>query len=330
MQKIISYSPLRISFGGGGTDISPFVDTHGGAVVNTTIDRGVTVSYTDDPYSLEISSRDFVKSFLVGSTNHESLNVQERILDLFEQNGISKGRIVINSDVPPGSGLGSSSALTTAVLKLIYRIRNIEKSGEEIASEAFLTERDRFGVTLGKQDPYAVSLGGFKFMRFSDGGVTNFPVSGRDGFLKELESRTLLVYTGKTRESSDVLRDQVNKSSEGDQNTIGNLTGIRELAENMHNAIQDNDLDRFIFHINEGWEMKKNLGRNVTNSQIDSIIEVAKKNGAQGARLMGGGAQGFVLMIAESGKVEKLQKAMMEFSEFVIRVSFDSRGTRII
>lgn len=330
MQKIISYSPLRISFGGGGTDISPFVETHGGAVINTTIDRGVTVGYIDDPHSLEISSRDFVRSYLVGANNHENLNVQERILDLFEQNGISKGRIIINSDVPPGSGLGSSSALTTAVLKLICKIRNIDKTREEIASEAFLTERDRFGVTLGKQDPYAVSLGGFKFMRFDSQGVRNFPISGHDSFLKDLESRILLVYTGKTRESSDVLQDQVNKSLEGDDDTIRNLTRIRELAESMNDAVLHNDMNSFIAHINEGWEMKKLLGKNVTNEQIDKTIEVAKENGAKGARLMGGGSQGFVLLIADKGKLEKLQKKMMDFSEFVIRVSFDKIGTRII
>ena len=330
MHKIVSYSPLRISFGGGGTDISPFDETHGGAVINTTIDRGVTVSYTDDDYSLEISSRDFVRSFLVGVGNHEGMNVQEKILDLFEHNGIRKGRIVINSDVPPGSGLGSSSALTTAVLKLIYAIRKENRTPEEIAAEAFVTERDEFGVTLGKQDPYAVSLGGFKFMRFNGTGVSNYPITGHDEFRKALQGRTLLVYTGKTRESSDVLKDQVSKSSQGDANTLKNLTSLRDLAINMKDAVDSDDIDRFISYINDGWEMKKGLGRNVTNPQINSIIQKAKQNGAQGAKLMGGGSQGFVLMIAKENGLEKLQKAMMELSEFVIRVSFDPAGTRIL
>lgn len=329
MRSVVSYSPLRISFGGGGTDISPFPETHGGAVINTTIDRGVTVTYKDDDYPLEISSRDFVSSYILSSRRKPG-NVLEKLMDLFDANGIRKGRVIINSDVPPGSGLGSSSALTTAVLKLIYDLKGVAKSDREIASEAFITERDKFGVTLGKQDPYAISLGGFKFMKFRKDDVDNYWIRGQDSFVEKLESRILLVYTGETRESSDVLMEQVQKASSNDQEVLSNLVLLRDLAENMRKSVISEDLDSFVEDINEGWQIKKKLGANVTNSRINQIITHALENGGQGAKLMGGGAQGFLLIVSKGGQIAELQKKMFQWSKFVIRVRFDPYGTRII
>lgn len=329
LKPVVAYSPLRISFGGGGTDISPFPETHGGAVINTTIDRGVTVTYKNDDLPLEISSRDFVSSYIL-SSDRKPGNVLEKIVELFDANGIRTGRVIINSDVPPGSGLGSSSALTTAVLKLICELKGKSMNEREIASEAFLTEKDRFGVTLGKQDPYAISLGGFKFMRFRKDSVDNYWIREQDSFVGELESRIVLVYTGETRESSDVLMEQVEKASRKDESVITNLVHLRDLAEGMRKSVIGEDMDGFVQAINDGWEIKKKLGRNVTNEKIDSIISYALNNGAQGAKLMGGGSQGFLLIVAKKGHVAELQKRMLEWSKFVIRIRFDPEGTRIV
>lgn len=329
IRSVVSYSPLRISFGGGGTDIAPFPENHGGAVINTTIDRGVTVTYREDQYPLEISSRDFVSSYILSSHNG-SENVLEKLLSLFGNNGITTGRVIINSDVPPGSGLGSSSALTTAVLKLIYELKGEKKSGMDIAEEAFRTESERFGVTLGKQDPYAISIGGFKFMKFEKDGVYNFPVRAENDFAHRLQDRILLIYTGETRESSDVLREQVEKASRNDDTVISNLVRMRDLAREMNEAVLENSMDNFIEHINEGWNLKKKLGANVTNSRIDGIIASAMENGAQGGKLMGGGSQGFLLIVSKEGRIAELQKAMLQHSRFVIRIKFDPVGTRIL
>ncbi|HKJ96395.1 MAG TPA: kinase, partial [Thermoplasmataceae archaeon] len=312
IKPVVSYSPLRISFGGGGTDISPFPETHGGAVINTTIDRGVTVTYKEDRYPLEISSRDFVSSYIL-SSGRKPGNVLEKLMDLFDTNEIRTGRVIINSDVPPGSGLGSSSALTTAVLKLIYELRGKDRSEMEIASEAFETEKNKFGVTLGKQDPYAISLGGFKFMKFRKDGVDNYSIRNQDSFVRNLESRILLVYTGETRESSDVLMEQVQKASRNDQDVLSNLVVLRDLAENMRKSVINEDMDKFIEDINEGWDIKKKLGTNVTNNKIDRIIRNALDNGAQGAKLMGGGSQGFLLIVSKEEMISELQKKMLQW-----------------
>ena len=327
MTKIAAYSPFRVSFGGGGTDINPFCETYGGAVVNTAIDRGVTLIYTPDEYELEISSRDFLRSVIIGKENEED-DVLHKMSMLFQGRGIDHGRIAINAGVPPGSGLGSSSALVTAVLALIYRIKGVTNDPWQIAREAFQIERDYFGVTLGKQDPFAVSLGGFKFMEFKSGKETIDRMTESAGFIKELEKRTLLVYTGKTRESSQVLREQVERSKKGSQEVVSNLLKMRDLAYEMRSAAKDNDLDRFTGAINEGWTLKKKLGKNVSNDKIDSIIKTASENGAAGVRLMGGGGEGFILAISKKNQLETLQKSLMDISSFVVRVSFEQGGTR--
>lgn len=327
MKIYVAYSPFRISFGGGGTDISPFCDRHGGAVINTTIDRGVTVKYTPDSYDLEISSRDFLKSFLIGKANGEN-DVLNKMSELFQSRGITKGRLTINSGVPPGSGLGSSSALTTAILKLIYQIKGVEKDPWSIAREAFQLEHDYFGITLGKQDPFAVSLGGLKYMEFNAEGEKSKSLTDHSKFMAELESRTLLVYTGNTRESTSVLQEQVEKSVRGEDNVVSNLIKMRDLATEMKNAVISYDFQRFTDALNHGWALKKLLGKKVSNERIDGMIEYALENGGEAARLMGGGSDGFLLVISGHGKVEALQKALMDKSGFVVRVSFDMVGTR--
>jgi len=328
VDKIVSYSPLRISFGGGGTDITPFPERYGGAVLNTTIDRGVTAWYVPDQYGLEISSRDFLKSFVLNESP-ESKDLLNKILGLFEMHGIRKGRVMLNGDVPPGSGLGSSSALTTSLLNLIYYINHEKRTWEEIADEAFKLEKDYFGVILGKQDPYAISIGGFKFMEFLEDRVKTTTLNHYSNFIQDLERRTLLLYTGRTRESSQVLKEQVENSSIGDEMTLENLRNMKRIAEKMRECVISGNMNGFIELVNEGWEIKKKFGKNVTNHQIDSIIEKSKSSGAQGAKLMGGGSQGFILMIAEEGRIEELQKEMMSFSDLVIRVNYDPRGIRI-
>jgi D-glycero-alpha-D-manno-heptose-7-phosphate kinase len=325
--KLVSYSPFRISFAGGGTDINPFCDAYGGSVINTTIDRGVTVIYTPDEYELEISSRDFLKSVMIVGENDNG-DVLHKMAGLFRNYGIDRGRISINSGVPPGSGLGSSSALTTAVLSLIHMHRNESRDPWEIAREAFSIEKNYFGITLGKQDPFAIAVGGFKFMEFTGGTEINHPLNQNQAFWRELEGRTLLIYTGKTRESSAYLRDQVDQSAAGNSQVVSNLREMKDLTHEMYSCALSGDMGGFLRGINRGWELKRNLGRNVSNSKIDRIINEALSNGAEAAKLMGGGGEGFVLAVCRPGSIEQVQSSMMKYSDFVIRVSFEESGTR--
>ena len=328
MDRIIAYSPFRISFGGGGTDINPFCDRFGSAVLNATIDRGVTVTYTRDAYELEISSRDFLKSFLVSSSDDRG--VLNGILELFRRNGVDRGRLAINSGVPPGSGLGSSSALINALLLILNTVSRKEFDPYSMARETYDLESNYFGITLGKQDPYAIARGGLKLMQFQKEHVSCRMLDHNSNIIKELESRILLVYTGNTRESSNVLRSQVELSAREESPVNRTLSEIKETALRMADSLASGDIDRFSSLINEGWNLKKKANPDVSNDKIENIIGKAMSNGADAARLMGGGKEGFVLLVAKPGKIELLQKAMMHLSEFTIRVSFDERGTRII
>lgn len=328
MDRVISYSPFRISFGGGGTDINPFCDRFGSAVLNATIDRGVTVTYTRDPYELEISSRDFLKSFLVSSSDDRG--VLNGILELFRKNGVDRGRLTINSGVPPGSGLGSSSALINALLLILKKESGETYDSYSLAKEAYELESGYFGITLGKQDPYAISIGGLKIMQFKRDDVSCCMINHDMETIRDLEGRILLVYTGNTRESSNVLRSQVELSAREENPVNRTLLEIKDTALRMGDALASGDLETFSSLMNDGWHLKKKVNPDVSNAKIEDIIARAMSNGAEAARLMGGGKEGFVLLIARPGKVETLQKAMMQVSEFTIRISFDEKGTRLV
>jgi len=320
------YSPLRISFAGGGTDISPFFEKYGGAVLNTTIDRGITIRYIDDNLPLEISSRDFLKSALISSDN---TLMENNIINLFMKNNIKTGRLIMNSDAPPGSGLGSSSALLNGILKIIYKIKNIDINNYDLAYNSYITEKNDFKIILGKQDPYAISIGGFKFMEFLNYGEVTEKFENND-FINNIEKSLILVYTGKTRESSDALKNQVEKSENNDKNVIDKLLELKELAYDMKKAVKNSDINDFINIINNGWAVKKTLGNKITNDNIDKIIKYAHEHGSKAEKLLGGGSQGFILLCTEYNNVNYLQKSMMNLSNFAIRLKFDNNGTRII
>ncbi len=326
-KNTLAFSPLRVSFAGGGTDISPFAEKYGGAVINSTIERGVFLSYTQDSYPIEISSRDFLRTFILG--NHDEDNIQNKIIELLDEYGIRSGRLYISDEVPPGSGLGSSSALITALLKIIHEVRGERIDSLALAEEAYRKEKDFFGITLGKQDPYAIAIGGFKYMEFNPDGIRTEPFSD-DSTVKFIDDRMLLVYTGKTRESSAILSDQVSKSATGDQDTIQRLKELKDITHLMRNAIVERNFDRFFTLINQGWNVKKNLGKNVSSEKIETIISKSISMGAKAARLLGGGNQGFVLIMAEPERLPFIQIEMTKFSSFVTRISTSDRGTRII
>ncbi len=328
-QRITSYSPLRVSFSGGGTDISPFIEDYGSALINTTIDRGVTVKYTYDSNPIEVSSRDFLRSSVPGSSRARK-GLSHLIVRFLEEKGVEKGRMVINSDVPPGSGLGSSSALITAIMAIVETIHGNPIIPEELAEASYKWEREFFGITLGKQDPYAIALGGFKYMEMNSHGNTVHHFTGNSEFINLIERNSLLVYTGKTRESSDVLRDQVFKSSNGDRGIISNLKELKRMSSVMKEAISNEDLEAFADVINHGWNIKRRLSDNVSNRRVEDIIRKAMSHGAIAARLLGGGSQGFIYVLSENGNLYSLQKEMLKVSKFAIRFSFDPLGTRII
>jgi len=324
MNRISLFSPYRISFSGGGTDIAPFVDTHGGCVINSTIDKGVRISYVRDGEPLEISSRDFLRSWSFQGGNGN--NFLDNISLFLERRGVREGRISISGDVPPGTGLGSSSALISGLLALVSILDGRGINREALARETYETEHNSFGVILGKQDPYAIAFGGFKFMRFyGDRFETEF-FSNDGHFASLLEQSILIVYTGSSRESSAVLQEEVRKAKDGSEEFFKNLEEMKKVTEQMWTAIKREDMEEFTNLLNASWEIKKRFGAGITNKNIDRLIQISLQKGAAGAKLMGGGSQGFILLISKKGRRWELQREMMNYSNFVVRVSLDKDG----
>ena len=325
MWDFVSFAPLRVSFAGGGTDIPPYVENYGGSVLNTTIDRGVTVKYKDDGKPLELSSRDFLQSFTMISDHQKHTSFVEEIGEIFTEYGIKTGRVLISSDVPPGSGLGSSSALLVSILNLISSVKGNGWDRSQVARMAYDLERNRLKIVLGKQDPYAISFSGFKFMEFPPGGSERTTFAENWKTVNQIEDRSLLLYTGKTRESSEVLKDQVRKSSVGDSETLRRMNELKNLAHQMWTYLVEGETEKFIDGVNRGWNLKKGLGRNVTNERVDRIINEAFVNGAAAAKLLGGGGEGFILLISRDNSLVDLQSKMSKFSDFIIRISFSGK-----
>lgn len=327
MEKVECYSPLRVSFSGGGTDISPFLETYGSKVINTTIDRGVRVQYSMDGYPLEISSRDFLNTTILGESHGR--NFQDRMLKLFEKYGISKGRIYISGEVPPGSGLGSSSAIVTALMKLIFELRGEEKDAGELASIAYREEKEFFDIILGVQDPFAISLGGLKYMEFHG---ENYTLQRLDEgrFLDQMKTGMIICYTGSTRESSDVLKAQVSAASSPESQTTNRLRNLMNITDEAWKFALDSDYNSFCSNVNRGWSIKRTLSPNISSPKVENIISSALQYGAKAARLLGGGRDGFVLILGESKNLWEIQKKLMTLSTFVVRVSPTVEGTRII
>ncbi len=280
MRRISVFSPYRISFIGGGTDIPPFSDIYGGCVINTTIDRGITLNYTEDGEPLELSSRDFLKSW--SSSSNPLNSFLESIALLFKERGVSKGRLSISGDVPPGTGIGSSSALVIGLLEIIHSLNGDNPIPEDIARETYDLEKKFFHVSLGRQDPYAISLGGMKYMEFrgEDFRIERFDLGS--SLVNLLEKSTLMFYTGSSRSSSEALEEQVKKMNDGSEEVLQTLKEIKNATLEGRKAVISNDFERFAEIINYGWKLKKGLGKKVSNPKIDRIVNVALQNGAKG------------------------------------------------
>ncbi|MEM0127618.1 MAG: kinase, partial [Thermoplasmatales archaeon] len=228
MRSISVFSPYRVSFIGGGTDVPPFPDLHGGSVINATIDRGITVRYVDDGMPLEISSRDLLKSWSsVASAGNNFLN---KISNLFEMNGIRTGRLSVAGDVPAGTGLGSSTSLVLALLTVINRMKGVGIDWMKMAEESYRIEKDHFKVTLGLQDPYAIPFPGLKYVEFSGGKAKVEKLDAANSFTNLLSSSSIIIYTGSTRNSSVELQDEVSKLNKGSNEIIKTLLEIKNVT----------------------------------------------------------------------------------------------------
>ena len=315
---IISRTPLRVSFCGGGTDIDEFsmAESSGGRVVSTAINKYVYVTMNqrfDDRIRISYSSMEDVDS--VSQIQHGLIREALRLT------GIESGvEITTIADIPGrGTGLGSSSSVTVGLLNAMHSFQGRNPSKEQLAEEACKIEIEIMGAPIGRQDQYAASFGGINSIRFGDGGVLVEPIEIGNDLVSNISSNFTLVFTGMTRSASEVLSEE----SEDEQDKSSRMRMIREHADKAAIMFQNGDLDSIGGLLNETWNAKRGISSLITNPSIDELHGKVMSSGAKGAKLLGAGNGGFLLVYGDDGLRETLQgKLGSEFRMFPLDIDF--------
>lgn len=321
---IISRTPLRISFAGGGTDLKAFYEAEPGAIIGTTINKYIYVA-VNRPLD-EAIKVSYWKTEIVDSIDKVEHSIVREALRFIEMT--NNVEVVSIPDIPAGTGLGSSGSFTVGLLNALYAHKSIFVSKEQLAKEACAIEIDLLGAPIGKQDQYLAAYGGLQFIQFNpDDSVFVEPLPCTNEVEEALESNLMLFYTGQAREASSILAKQQAKTKERDKFEL--LKRIKELALEMKMLlIKGRDLRRFGELLHEEWINKKNLVEGISNRSIDEYYERALAAGTIGGKLSGAGGGGFLLLYCEKDKQEKVREALHGLKE--VKFSFESQGTTIM
>ena len=332
-EVIRSRAPLRISFAGGGTDVSPYSDDRGGVVLNATINRYAYATIIPrNSKEIEIASLDYDVTLKYNIDREIAFDGQ---LDLIK--GIIKNfklsynlkqgfKIFIHSDAPPGSGLGSSSAVAVAVISAFAEFLKVPLTPYDLANVAYKIERLDVGLKGGKQDQYASSFGGVNFIEFYKDRVIVNPLRLRDSILNELEYSLVLGYIGSTRSSGKIIERQISNYKQSKEDTIIALDNIKELAYKMKDYLLQGELRSFGALLNDEWEEKKKMAKGISNEQIDEIYREARKAGALGGKISGAGGGGFMFFYTDFDKKVNVVKQLKRMGVQVLPFSFTNSG----
>ena len=323
---IITRSPLRVSLGGGGTDLPSYYREHGGFLIAAAIDKYVYITL----------HRRFVEGFLLKySRLEEAATIDEIkhpvIREALKLAGVQERNLEITSmaDIPTGTGLGSSGSFTTALLKAFHALRKNLVHPSELAEQACQIELEKLGEPIGKQDQYISAYGGITCFKFlSDGRVEAWPLKVSEETLFNLEDNLLLFFTGYSRSASAILKEQDDKSKQADKAMVDNLHFVKELGQQSRLALERDDLDEFARLMDVHWQHKKQRSRSMSNQDIDSWYDHAMGNGALGGKVIGAGGGGFLMFYADDKA--RLRHAMREKGLTEVRFRFDFEGTKIL
>ena len=323
---IIARSPLRITFGGGGTDLPSYYRDHGGFLIAAGIDKYVYVTimrpFTQGVY-LKYSELEHVTA--VEEVKHRI--IREALL--MQNLRTPQVEITTLADIPAGTGLGSSGSFTTALLKALYAHRRQLIHPHELAELACHIEIDRLGEPIGKQDQYIAAYGGLTCFTFHENGsVTAVPLKVSMDTLFDLEDNILLFFTGYSRSASGILKEQNTRTQNSDAEMLKNLHFVKELGYRSKDALEAGDAVKFGELMHEHWEHKKRRSDGMSNPKIDEWYELGIKNGAVGGKLVGAGGGGFLMFYAADRN--KLRHAMSKAGREEVRFGFDFEGTKVV
>jgi len=323
---IITRSPLRISLGGGGTDLPSYYREHSGFLIAAAIDKYVYINV----------HRRFVDGFLLKySSLEEAATIDDIkhpiIREALKLVGVPDRNLEITSmaDIPAGTGLGSSGSFTTALLKALHALNKNLVEPAELAEQACCIELEKLGEPIGKQDQYISAYGGITSFRFMpDGRVEAAPLKVSEETLFNLEDNLLLFFTGYARSASKILKEQDDKSKQADGAMVENLHFIKDLGKQSQKALEAGNLEEFARLMDVHWQRKKERSKGMSNADINAWYDCAMGNGALGGKVIGAGGGGFLMFYA--GDKVKLRHAMREKGLSEVRFRFDFDGTRVL
>ena len=323
---IITRSPLRVTLGGGGTDLPSYYRDHGGFLIAAAIDKYVYVT----------AMRPFTQGIYLKYSHLEHIeqidDVQHPIIrEALRMVGFRTPQIEITTlaDIPAGTGLGSSGSFTTALLRALYAHRRRLLHPSDLARLACEIEIDRLGEPIGKQDQYISAYGGVTCFTFHpDEGVSAQPLKMPMDALFTLEDSLVLFFTGFSRSAGSILADQKTRTTKGDASMVENLNYVKELGYRSRDALEQGKTALFGELMHEHWEHKRTRSAGITNPQIDEWYELGRRHGALGGKLVGAGGGGFLMFYAEDPRA--LRQAMSRAGLEEVRFRFDFEGTKVM
>jgi D-glycero-alpha-D-manno-heptose-7-phosphate kinase len=323
---IITRSPLRVSLGGGGTDLPSYYTEHGGFLIAAAIDKYVYIT-KHTTFQEEIIVK-YSKLERVASVDKIEHPIVREALKLV---GVTDPHIELTSmaDIPGGTGLGSSGSFTTALLKALHAFKKNLVSPAELAEQACDIEINRLGEPIGKQDQYIAAIGGITAFTFhKDGRVEFRPCKIAEETLYNLEDNLLLFFTGYSRSASTILKDQNDRSKKHDGAMLDNLHFTKDLGYKSLECLERGNLEEFAMLMDVHWQRKKARSSGMSNPQINQWYDHAMANGALGGKLIGAGGGGFLMFYA--GDKKRLRHAMREKGLQEVRFRFDFEGTKVV
>jgi D-glycero-alpha-D-manno-heptose-7-phosphate kinase len=323
---IIARSPLRISLGGGGTDVPSYYEQHEGFLLAAAIDKYVYVTvmrpFTEGIF-LKYSEIEHVEKIL--QVKHPI--IREVLTEL--NPSTPQIEVTTLADIPSGTGLGSSGSFTTALIKALFAHYRKNIHPEQLADLACRIEIEKLGEPIGKQDQYIAAYGGITEFNFhTDGSVSSAPMNLSVPTVHDLEDNLLLFFTGISRSAGSILKDQVDKSKRNDAKMVANLHFTKDLGLRSKTALLQGDTKKFGELMHEHWEHKKSRSSGMTSDFIDNAYTQAMDSGAVGGKLVGAGGGGFLMFYASDK--EKLRNKMLELGLEEVRFQFDFEGTKVI
>jgi D-glycero-alpha-D-manno-heptose-7-phosphate kinase len=329
-RNVRAKAPLRLSFAGGGTDVPPFSNTEGGVVLSATIDRyayGSLSPRADDRVSVE--SVDFRLSLDFPVTEDPvldgKLDLIKAAIRRLRRQDLGGYDLVLRSNTPPGSGLGSSSTMMVALVGLLHEFYGLPLDQYEIAQLAHAIEREDLAIRGGLQDHYAATFGGFNFIEFGERVIVN-PLRIPESTVNELEFSLLLCFSGITRESAHIIADQTGRVVAAESGTLAGLRAQKQLAVAMKSALLRGKLGEFGDLLGEAWQEKKKLSPLIATPRIQEAFEIALRNGAISGKITGAGGGGYILFFCDFKKKHRVAEALGKLGVTAVEFSFEPRG----